>query len=293
MTLFGRRQQQQQQQQQKHVDNTRTPPLPTVAGQSPKTGIVEMVAVSAGLSLLAALSEEVAFRAALPTALGYLCHSPTALLPLQALLFGHSHISPTASRGENKVVCATQTLHGLWLGGICLLSGGNLVPSIVAHALYDHHVFVKTWMEVNDQMDYTEGSVRSKLSPAEVDALRAFRDETGPGLTAEALASTRRLYFAFDTEHQGALSEYDVQRAVSYAFLRDETSPSQERVGRLFHQILRLRSHTGQPTYSDTPCLEDSTVKGDRLSLAEFLRLLFVLKTNPTPTQPLQSTRTC
>lgn len=221
---------------------------------------------ASSVSLLSGLSEEIVFRGALPAAIFGLSHSIPLTLAVQALLFGHAHISPQASRGENQVMCGLHTIHGLWYGLAYLMLGGDVLPCIVAHALHDIHVFMKTWDEVNDQMDYTEGAVLEKLSPADEEAIRLIKEEAGPSLTAETLAYARRFFFAFDYEHQGSLSEADVQRAVSFAFLQDQVQPSQERVHKLFRKILGRR---------------DSPGPADRLQIAEFLRLLFLLKANP------------
>eukprot|EP00541_Cyclophora_tenuis_P015296 CAMPEP_0116560296 /NCGR_PEP_ID=MMETSP0397-20121206/10904_1 /TAXON_ID=216820 /ORGANISM="Cyclophora tenuis, Strain ECT3854" /LENGTH=176 /DNA_ID=CAMNT_0004086223 /DNA_START=130 /DNA_END=660 /DNA_ORIENTATION=+ len=161
-------------------------------------------------------------------------------------------------------------MHGLWFGAAYLALNGDVLPCIVAHTLHDLHVFVKTWSEVNDQMDYTDQAVLKRLTPLEAEEVGRIREEAGPTLTAETLAFARRFFYAFDYEHAGSLSECDVQRAVSYAFLQDKVQPTQARVSKLFSKILNRREESDDPAYVD-----------DRMRLSEFLRLLFLLKANP------------
>ena len=263
MTLFGRRRRQ--------VRKGALHAHPTLHRE---TELPEVVLAASGISLLAGLSEELVFRAAIPAAIVCLTQSTILALFVQALLFGHVHISPEAQRGENKVMCGLQTAHGLWLGVAYLAFNGDVLPCVVAHALYDLHVFVNTWLEVNNQMDYTDEAVLQRLTPWEAEQVGKIQQEAGPTLTAETLAFARRFFYAFDYEHRGSLSESDVQRAVSYAFLQDKVQPTQDRVSRLFGKILKKN---GRET--------DDSDSRKRMELPEFLRLLFLLKANPQPAE--------
>jgi len=264
MSLFGRRH------HNRKKDNLHAHPT-----LYPETLMRDALLFATGISLLAGLSEEIIFRVFIPAAVYHQSQSQLLALFSQALLFGHLHVTPQASRGENRIMCGVQILHGLWFGIWYLLFGGDVFPCILAHALYDLHVFMKTWVQVNNQMDYTEEVVLQKLSPGDEEAIRLIKEEAGPTLTIETLAFARRFFHAFDYEHRGSLSENDVQRAVSYAFLQDKIQPSQNRVSSLFQKILRRRVQR--------PGTMAKAKQEDRLELPEFLRLLFLLRGNPYP----------
>ena len=80
------------------------------------------------ISLLAGLGEETLFRGVVQETLGAWLGSWSGLL-LASVLFGLAHsVTPTYA--------ILATLIGLYLGGLCLLTG-NLLVVIVTHALYD------------------------------------------------------------------------------------------------------------------------------------------------------------
>jgi hypothetical protein len=59
----------------------------------------------------------------------------------QASLFALGHTSPVTSSQENKIVASMQFVNGLWMGFLYLLTGGDIVPCIISHAvsLKEHH----------------------------------------------------------------------------------------------------------------------------------------------------------
>lgn len=122
------------------------------------------------------------------------------------------------------------------------------------------HVLVETWHLTNNQIDWAEDT--HPLAPEDIEGIRQIKEESGGALTVETLSFCRRFFYAFDYERLGTLSLSDVQRAVSYAFLQDEAVPTEDDVRRMFNAILSRRTERG----------------GDRLRLAEFLRLLFSLR---------------
>jgi hypothetical protein len=97
--------------------------------------------------------------------------------------------------------------------------------------------------------------------------IRRIKEEAGPSLSTETLAHARRFFYAFDYEHRCSLSESDVKRAVSYAFLQDKVQPDEDRVSDLFETMLQQRD--GKFIKKDSQ---------NRLRLSEFFRLLFLLK---------------
>ena len=150
-----------------------------------------------------------------------------------------------------------------------LWAGGDILPCIVAHMLYDMHVLCETWTVINHQMDYTQEACRNTLRVEEELAIQQIQKEAGPTLNGEMLSFVRRFFFAFDYKHRGSLSLHDVQRAVTYAFLNEKTTPEPETIKNTFDEIIQSRDRSVE---------EDD--KTERLELSEFLNLLFALKSN-------------
>jgi membrane protease YdiL (CAAX protease family) len=226
-----------------------------------------VMALSAAIALSTGLSEEMVFRAYIPTAIVGLTHSVPLALVGQAALFSLGHISPRSTTGENKVVGSLQFVNGLWYGLVYLVAGGDVLPCIIAHILYDMHVFCETWMTINRQMDYTQEAFQKKLDPSEELAIQKIQQKAGASLNTETLDFARRFFFAFDYDHKGSLSLQDAQRAVSYAFLQDKTVPAPIKVEEVFDKVLETR----QPARS-------THFQPDRLTVSEFLRVLLALK---------------
>jgi membrane protease YdiL (CAAX protease family) len=254
MSLFGRR-------KHGHRDDS--------ASYPPETPMMHAMSLSIALAVITGVSEEIVFRGILPSAMFHFAQSVPVTLVGQSLLFGLGHLSPKATLGENKVISGLQAFNGLWYGLTYLAAGGDILPCIIAHALYDIHVFMETWMTINEQMDYTEFAVLERLDPDDEVEIRRIKQEA-PSLTTETLAHARRFFYAFDYEHKDSLSKSDVKRAVSYAFLHDKIQPSDDQVSELFDSILKKRAFNGSRFIK-----KDIQ---DRLRLPEFLRLLFLLK---------------
>jgi membrane protease YdiL (CAAX protease family) len=244
ISLFGRRK------SSRDPEATNSPTAMMLAG---------LIALSTGIS------EEMVFRGYIPTAIESLSHSLPLAIVGQAALFALAHISPKSSPGENKVMGSLQLANGLWYGVVYAASGGDILPCIIAHALYDMHVLCETWCSINKQMDYTQDAFQQDLDSKETEALAMMQSKAGPSLNDETLNFARRFFYAFDYEHKGSLCLSDVYRAVNYAFLQDNVIPAQEEVEDIFDHVIGARDVS-----SDYP--------GDRLTVSEFLRLLFTLK---------------
>ena len=254
MSLFGRR-------EHAHKDSS--------AFYPPGTPMMHAMFLSIALAVITGVSEEIVFRGILPSAMFHFAQSVPITLAGQSLLFGLGHLSPKSTLGENKIISGLQATNGLWYGLVYLAAAGDILPCIIAHALYDIHVFMETWMTINEQMDYTEFAVLERLDPEDEIEIRRIKQEA-PSLSTETLAHARRFFYAFDYEHRDSLSKSDVKRAVSYAFLHDKIQPSNDQISELFDRMLEKRAVNG-----------DIYVKKDlhdRLRLPEFLRLLFLLK---------------
>lgn len=234
-----------------------------VRGTSPLTVLL----VSLGIGSVSAVSEEVVFRGLLPTALASYTHSIELALVGQALLFGLGQIRRNSTMAENGIFSLMQSLNGLWCGMVYLGTGGDLLPVLVAHILYECHVFVGGWKMINDQLDYTQ---RTEVTASEQVELDALEKEAGGNLAPEVLDHCRKFFYAFDGDHKGSLSRADVKRAVAYAFSQDGPviQPSDARTNAVFDEVLQQRPPASQ---------EDS----ERIGLSEFLHLLFALKSQP------------
>ena len=167
-----------------------------------------------------------------------------------------------------------QWANGLWYGCAYLGLGGDILPVLIAHVLYECHVFVGAWKMVNDQLEYTENTCSSKkmdLLPAkEQIEIESIQQQAGGSVEEETLDGCRRFFYAFDHEHRGSLCLADVKRAVAFAFLKDPAAPSDTKTKAAFEEIIDQRSSQVEPQ------------EMDRLTLSEFLRLLFVLQTKNT-----------
>ena len=230
------------------------------------TSTPQVIGLSSIIALTTSISEELLFRGYIPAAILGMTQSLPVALAGSAGLFALGHVSPRSSAGENKVVGSLQFLNGLWYGLVYLMTGGDILPCIIAHLIYDMHVFCETWHTINTQMDYTQEAFRQQLPESEELAIQKIQEEAGPALNTETLNFAKRFFYAFDYEHKGSLSLSDCQRAISYAFMQDEAFPPPFEVSEMCKAVLESR----EEELCQTPT--------DRLSVSEFLRVLFALK---------------
>lgn len=225
----------------------------------------QVMVLSALIAISSGVSEEIIFRGYIPTAISTMTHSLPAALFGQAVLFAGGHLSQNAGAGENKINCSLQFFIGLWYGAVYQITGGDILPCIIAHVLYDMHTLCQTWNQINNQMDYTqESSMKERQNPVE-----KLQIGKGVSLNSETVDFARHFFYAFDSDHAGSLSLSDFQRAVSYAFMNDSVAPDSDVVRDLFEQAKEQRYISGKSG-------EDSY----RLNFSEFLHLLFVLRSN-------------
>jgi len=286
---------------------------------APESTTSQVIAAAAFVSSVAAVFEEIVFRLQVPCAIKALTGSVILAWLGQGALFGAMHVPPAKSRRplpdeESRVVAIAQTLNGLWHGTIYVLTGGDIVPCMVAHGLYDFILFVATWTIVNDQLDYAEDrSSSSSSSPSsegggpviseadEAEARRILEQSVGSddekvakasltfggeggrsaGAGARPVAASgalRRMFFAFDADRAGGLTLSDVRRAFAFLFLRDADAPPRRVVDELFDRCLMSRREGRRRGDTVAEEEEDRFIEDDRLTYPEFLRLFFVLK---------------
>ncbi len=230
---------------------------------------LQVMILSAMIAISSGISEEIIFRGYIPTAVYAMTNSLSAALFGQAFLFAAGHLSKDAEPGENMLNWSFQFLSGLWYAGVYQMSGGDILPCIVAHALYDMHTLCQTWNEVNDQIDYTQTSSKNNICKEQKTALESLQRGTGITLTSETVDFARKFFYAFDHDHAGSLSLSDCQRAVSYAFMNDSVAPDTNVVRDLFEQAKEQRHIRG-----------NAVVSSDRMDFSEFLHLLVALRSN-------------
>ena len=266
LQLFGRRHYQQQQQRIKEEATNHGSTTHQVFWASAVIGAVTAVA------------EEVVFRGILPLALVQLLGLswPMALI-VQAFMFGGGHYYPKSSWGENQLIVQTQTVNGLWQGLLLGASGGNLAICILSHFVYDWHVLVSTWHQINNQVDYTEQAFAEPLSEDTLSEISKLTGTTAHAMHPETIDVCRRFFYAFDSQHVQSLSLNDIQRAVSYAFLQDAIVPSEEQVQQVFENIVGRANRTEEQM---------------RLRLPEFVQLLFTLRSHVYAQQKAQGQST-
>ncbi|CAJ1958590.1 unnamed protein product [Cylindrotheca closterium] len=234
----------------------------------------ELMAVLAlGIALCTGLSEELMFRSYAPSALFSLSNSIMISVLGQAIMFALVHVSPSANASQNRVMGGLQFTNGLWYGMFYQMTGGDILPCIIAHVVHDMYIFCSSWDTINNQMDYTEEAYKKSLPQSEESAMSKLQEMAGPVLNRETLNFARRFFYAFDSKQQGSLSLQDVQRAVDYAFLKEENPPKPQVVKEMFNTLLQARVTTELPS--------------KRVGVSEFLCLLFALKSN-TPIMTLE-----
>lgn len=247
LTLFGRRQ---------------SPPPDFLAPRwkdtpMPTTSTLDVAMQSLILAVVTGICEEAVFRMEIPALLNHY-FGGYPILPLigQALLFGLGHAQPRTGWAENSIVVALQASNGLLLGLVYLLSGGDIVSCMVAHAVYDFSVFFKTWLDANQQIEYAEKMCFEDLpSTVQADLDGVLRGIKGAKDPSKLLPVIKRLFYTFDFDKNTTLSKSEVRRGFSYMALeRAGTPPPQEQVDTLFDK------YTSE---------EDKS----RLSFADFLRL--------------------
>jgi membrane protease YdiL (CAAX protease family) len=229
------------------------------------TTALQVLFVSVAIATVSAVAEEIIFRGLLPTAVVSYTHSVGLALLGQAMLFGLGQVRVTSPLAENGVFSIMQSINGVWYGAMYLATGGDILPVIITHVLYECHILVGAWKAINDQIDYTEDAC--KLPAADTDGAGVHPKGT-LCMAPETIDFGRRFFYAFDVDHQGSLSLSNVKRAVAYAFLQDDSSPeppNDDQTTAAFHQLIQKRQ------------LESWSLE-ERLSLSEFLRLLYTLK---------------
>jgi len=269
MTLFGRR----------------SPPPPeflppkavarlggNVRENYPTTKTFDVVLQSLTLSSTAALCEETVFRRYASSILSILTNGNLSQVVVgQALLFGLGHANPKSGLAENAITVGLQTVTGLGFGAIYLASGGDLVPCIVAHAVFDFVTFLGTWTQANRQLEYAERRCHEPL-PGSADAevrrilsrsAVARRTNTDPRLLYNTI---KRLFYIFDFDEDGTLSLSEVRKGIAYMSLERGAGipPPNAKIDELFDRVVAARGPPSAGTGSSRP---------DRLDFADFVRL--------------------
>ncbi|KAL3913652.1 MAG: hypothetical protein SGILL_006404 [Bacillariaceae sp.] len=251
MTLFGRRSQ---------PDPTFLPD--NLKGRTfPTTSMTQAFAASLALSVVTGFCEETVFRREVAGVLGtcFLDHNIALILVAQAFLFALGHVQPNAStsRSENSVLIGLQLVNGLGFGAIYLAAGGDIVPSMVAHALYDFIDFFKVWLDANGQLEYAEKMWKTDLPPEDRKEVEQVLRKMGMSMNDNQYKRLRRLFYTFDFDKNMTLSRSEVRKGIAYmAVERAGDPPANEQVDFAFDQVKAPGS--------------------DRLSVPDFLNLIMI-----------------
>jgi membrane protease YdiL (CAAX protease family) len=270
MTLFGRR--------QSHLESDEKNLKMDML--EPITKTVDVALVAAGLSALTGFCEEVIFRGFLPHVLkSKVCFGNTALACVgQAGLFGLGHTSPRTSLKDNQTLLNIQFLNGLWVGLLYMMVGGDVVPCMVAHAVYDFQVLFFTWLAVNDQMEYC---YQKSLEPDPKDCQKEIAAMKRQ-MPEHVYEMCKRVFYIFDEDKNGHISKSEVQRGINY--LEAEgllVAPSQKTVSSVFDSCIEMRKNNNIVVDVETQ---------DQLRMSDFVRLFLTLKTvSETVTAPARN----
>jgi len=227
MTIFGRR---------------NAPPKEFIPEQYrgitfPTSSTFRVAYWSLALACVTGFCEEFIFRCEIPSLITHYSDNVALALFLQALLFGLGHASPRSNLTENGIVMSLQAVNGFCFGLLYILSGGDIVPCMIAHAIYDFQVFFLTWVSSNDQIEYAD---RMYLEPfpqdvqKEVSKLRVTDDKL--------FRTCKRLFYTFDYDKNKTLSLSEVRRGISYLWLelgRSSEAPPEKNVDDLFKSFAK------------------------------------------------------
>ena len=235
LTLFGRR--------NAPPDELRPPQLRGKPFPTSKT--LDVMTISTILATATAIAEETIFRANVPGVIAYYNHNNVALALFgQAVLFGLGHVSPKSNMVENGIVVGFQAINGICFGLLYILSGGNLLACIIAHAVYDFQVLLMTWVTTNAQIEYAE--VRY-LEPLESDLrkeLTAFGHEN-------LLGECKRLFYTFDFDKNRSLSLGEVRKGMAYLWMeKGSPAPATRDIDELFQTFAHGKSRMSLPEFA-------------------------------------------
>lgn len=233
------------------------------------------------LSALTGVCEETVFRAELPAVLTHVLHFNIPLaIASQAFLFGLGHIQPNSSnRMENAILIGLQFVNGISLATLYVLSGGDIVPCIIAHALYDFVTFFKTWWDANAQLEYAEEMYLEPLPPnVESEVRRVLAANGNIKLDPLVFKMVKRLFFIFDFDKNKTLSKSEVRKGISYLALEKAgRPPPQAMVDDAFEQVVDTR---------DNSIVQERD--RNRLSFSDFVRLYSLMYTVPSSRTAVQ-----
>jgi hypothetical protein len=153
-----------------------------------------------------------------------------------------------------------------------LLSGGDIVPCVVAHAFYDFVTFFATWATANGQLEYAERMYQEPLSAdQERQVQELLKGASRQRLDPKLYRAIKRLFYTFDFDKNKTLSLSEVRKGVAYMALeRAGTPPPQQQVDQLFLAAVEARK---RPSISGSDDGSTSGRDDNRLSFADFLRL--------------------
>lgn len=243
MTLFGRRTKPKPEFLPPRLRNKRVP----------VTSLYDVFIRSFVIASLTGFCEELVFRRIVASLIyRFTGGDIIAALFGQATLFGLGHATNGTSSMENGIVTSLQAVNGLWFGTFYLLSGGDIVTCIIAHAIYDLQVFFFTWLGANEQIEYAESKY---LEPFDSETTRELQQVRAP---RDIVQKCKKLFFTFDYDKNATISLSEIRKGIAYLALEKSTAaPPQSAIDAAFKK------------YSEPG--------SDRLTFGQFLNLFVAL----------------
>lgn len=151
---------------------------------------------------------------------------------------------------ENGIVFGVQTINGLVHGALFVATGGNIIPCIVAHTIYDLVTFFGTWSQANAQIEYAESKYETPFPPEIQRQIKKALAAGGANPTPEQLKSVKRTFYIFDVDKNESLDLSEVRKGLSYlAVEKAANPPPQTLVDELFRQVADERNRLEYPDF--------------------------------------------
>lgn len=233
---------------------------------------IDVAFLSMGISCVTGFCEEIMFRGFIPHMLmsSISFQDPALACAGQASLFALGHTSPVTSSQENKIVASMQFVNGLWMGFLYLLTGGDIVPCIISHALYDFQVFFFSWLAANDQIEYSDKKCMEPIPPDSIAEVKKMKRQFRNSISDSTFDNCKKVFYLFDEDKNGFISRSEAQRGVSYLEAEGHLiAPSRKTVDSIFDTSIKMRDP------HNTDLSEDIS---EQLRFVDFVRLYLTVK---------------
>jgi Type II CAAX prenyl endopeptidase Rce1-like len=238
------------------------------------------IAILSLLNGMTSISSELVYRLYLPSVLYSITLDYTLSILVSALIYGISNIQPKSLQHvatikeihlEIPFLFVQQTLAAIWYSMLFACSG-SIIPSVLAHYIYDMDMLTSSWHSVNNQLDYIDNKSQEQEQDIEDVVVT-------PKLSLEAENASRRFFLAFDSEHVGSLNQQDIDRVLQYL----SYNPNDSRINSPQYNLNEIQNDVVQQrlTTRDTNLADNR--EDLRLNYTEFVQLLQSIYRNRSP----------